>query len=173
MQSNAKTVEAALQSLKVLVVDDESFMRRVVHGLLATIGIRDVVEADDGAAGLEMLRNVAPDLVILDWNMPRMNGAAFMRAVRAPGKFPYPDVPVIVLTGNCERSHVAEAVRAGVHEYLIKPVSTKALLERIVSIVARPRPMLKRGDYYGPEPRRLSAYKPEDQSGYGQVVLVN
>jgi two-component system chemotaxis response regulator CheY len=173
MQSNARTVEAVIQSLKVLVVDDEPFMRRVVQGLLATIGIRDVVEAGDGAAGLEVLRKLAPDLVILDWNMPGMNGAAVMQAVRAPGTFPYPDVPVIVLTGNSERGHVAEAVRAGVHEYLIKPVSTKALRDSIVSIVTKPRPMLKRGDYYGPEPRRLSAYKPEDQSGYASVVLVN
>ena len=60
-----------------------------------------------------------------------------------------------MLTGHGERSRVVEAVRLGVHEFLLKPVSCNALLARIVSVLAKPRPMVRRGDYYGPEPRKL------------------
>jgi DNA-binding NarL/FixJ family response regulator len=66
-----------------------------------------------------------------------------------------------MLTGHGERSRVREAVRLGVHEFLLKPVSSKALLTRIMSVLTKPRAMVKRGDFYGPEPRKLSSYKPE------------
>ena len=93
--------------------------------------------------------------------MPSPNGPEFMRTVRSPGTFPLPDVPVIMLTGYSERSRVVEAMRLGVNEYLLKPVSSTALLARIVSILVKPRPMIQRGDYYGPEPRQLTTSKPE------------
>ena len=60
-----------------------------------------------------------------------------------------------------ERSRVVAAVNLGVNEFLVKPVSTKALLARLVSLIANPRPMVRIGDYYGPEPRQLSSLKPE------------
>jgi DNA-binding response OmpR family regulator len=106
-----------------------------------------------------MLR-VAPNVVILDWEMPGLTGPEFVRQVRAPGKFPMPDVPIIMLTAHGERSHVIDAVRVGVNEYLLKPVSSKALLSRIMSVLINPRPMVKVGDYYGPEPRKIWSYKP-------------
>jgi DNA-binding response OmpR family regulator len=96
-----------------------------------------------------------------------------MRRVRSPGNFPLPDVPVIMLTGYSERSRVVEAVNLGVNEYLLKPVSATALLARIVSILKKPRRMLKRGDYYGPEPRKYSAYKPDRDDGYDRIYLVS
>jgi hypothetical protein len=64
-------------------------------------------------------------------------------------------------------------VRLGVNEYLLKPVSTKALHARIVSILTKPRRIVRKGDYYGPEPRKLSSYKPDDDPLYGSVVFVN
>jgi two-component system, chemotaxis family, chemotaxis protein CheY len=93
-----------------------------------------------------------------------------MRQVRSPRNFPYPDVPVIMLTGYGERSRVVEAVRLGVNEFLLKPVSTQALLARIVAILTKPRRMVQQGDYYGPEPRQLSTYKPE--SDPGQISMI-
>ena len=97
----------------------------------------------------------APDLVILDWEMPLLNGAELVRIVRSPGVFPVPDVPIIMLTGHVERWRVIEASRLGVNEFLKKPVSGKALLDRIVAILTHPRAMVRLGDYYGPEPRKL------------------
>jgi two-component system, chemotaxis family, chemotaxis protein CheY len=104
-------------------------------------------------------------LVILDWEMPGLNGAEFMRQLRSPRDFPYPDLPVIMLTGYGERSRVVEAVRLGVNEFLLKPVSTQALLARVAAILTKPRRMVQKGDYYGPDPRQLSSYKPESDPG--------
>jgi two-component system, chemotaxis family, chemotaxis protein CheY len=147
--------EKLLQSLAVLIVDDNQYMRKVVRNILVNLGVKNVHEAGDGAAGLEAIRMFAPDLVILDWEMPLLNGAELVRIVRSPGTFPVPDVPIIMLTGHVERWRVIEATRLGVHEFLKKPVSGKGLLDRMMSILTNPRPMVRLGDYYGPEPRKL------------------
>jgi len=161
MDSLAHQIARQVERLKVLIVDDEPSMRKVARALLQSIGVRDISEAGDGRTGLEKICMRAPDLVLLDWEMPSPNGPEFVRMVRSPGKFPLPDVPIIMLTAYSERSRVVEAVRLGVNEYLLKPVSSTALLARIVSILAKPRRMIKKGDYYGPEPRKLASYKPD------------
>lgn len=161
-----------LEALKVLVVDDEPGMRKVTRALLQAIGVREIYEANDGLAGLEAICRHAPDIVILDWEMPSPNGPEFVRTVRSPDKFPLPDLPIIMLTAHGERSRVVEAVRLGVDEYLLKPVSSAAIKARIVSILTKPRRMRKQGDYYGPEPRRLSSYKPDADPGFSEIVLV-
>src|SRR4051794_20527107 len=130
-------------------------MRKVVRNILVNIGVKNIHEASDGIAGLEAIRMFAPDLVIVDWEMPLLNGAELVRIVRSPGVFPMPDVPIIMLSGYGERWRVIEAGRLGGNEFLIKPVSSKALLDRIVAILAKPRPIVQRGDYYGPEPRKV------------------
>ena len=79
-----------------------------------------------------------------------IDGAQFVRMVRSPGEFPMPDVPIIMLSGHGDRWRVVEAARIGAHEYLLKPVSTKALHDRIVAIIGRPRPTVKLDGYYGP-----------------------
>jgi two-component system chemotaxis response regulator CheY len=172
MESVASQISQQLESLKVLIVDDEPGMRRVTRALLQVIGIKNIYDANDGRSGLEAICRVAPDIVILDWEMPRPNGPEFVRLVRSPGRFPLPDVPIIMLTGYSERSRVVEAVRLGVNEYLLKPVSTTALLSRLVSILSKPRRMMQKGDYYGPEPRKISSYKPEVDPAFSQVVLI-
>ena len=158
--------------MRVLVVDDESTMRKVTRSLLHVIGIQDIYDANDGSSGLEAVCRWNPDVVILDWSMPSPNGPEFVRQVRAPGQFPYPDVPIIMLTAHGERSRVVEAVRLGVNEFLLKPVSSTALLARLVSILAKPREMVKTGDRYVPAPRKMSSYKPETDPALDGVVFV-
>ena len=148
-------IDKLVQSIAVLIVDDNQYMRKVVRNILVNIGVKNIHEAVDGIAGLEAIRMFAPDLVILDWEMPLLNGAELVRIVRSPGVFPVPDVPIIMLTGHVERWRVIEASRLGVNEFLKKPVSGKALLDRIVAILTHPRAMVRLGDYYGPEPRKL------------------
>ncbi|KAA5602518.1 response regulator transcription factor [Blastochloris sulfoviridis] len=152
-----KKVEKLLQNVSVLVVDDNAFMRKLVRNILTNIGVKTTLEAADGLAGIEAIRMFAPDIVVVDWEMPMLNGAEMVRIVRSPGVFPQPDVPIIMLTGHVERWRIVEATRLGVHEFLKKPVSGNALLERIVSILLQPRRMVQIGDYYGPEPRRTVA----------------
>jgi two-component system, chemotaxis family, chemotaxis protein CheY len=152
-----KEVEDLIQSLSVLVVDDNQYMRKMIRNLLVNCGIKDICEAADGIAALDTIRTMGPDVVILDWEMPLLSGAELVRIVRSPGVFPMPDIPIIMLTGHCERWRVVEAVRLGVNEFLTKPVSAKAIYDRLVSIVMQPRPVVQLGDYYGPEPRKLLA----------------
>jgi two-component system, chemotaxis family, chemotaxis protein CheY len=152
-----KEVEQLVHSLTVLIVEDNQYMRKMVRTLLMNVGVKNIYEAVDGIAGLEAIRTVGPDIVIVDWEMPLLNGAELVRIVRSPGVFPMPDVPIIMLSGYGERWRVIEAVRLGVNEFLIKPVSSKALLDRIVAILAKPRPIVQLGDYYGPEPRKIFA----------------
>ena len=170
MQSTATTATSTtnvtdlVRNTRVLIVDDDYYTRKVLRTLLAMVGIENVHDADSGESGLDAVVALRPDIVLLDWEMPGIDGAEFTRRVRQPGKFPYPNVPIIMLSGHGERSRVLEAVRLGVHEFLLKPVSSKALLARIMSVLSKPRPMVRRGDYYGPEPRNLASYKPDGDS---------
>jgi two-component system, chemotaxis family, chemotaxis protein CheY len=91
------------------------------------------------AKGLDAIRAIAPDVVLVDWEMPGMDGAAFSKAVRVSGTFPYPNVPIIMLTGHSERWRVEEAMRLGVNGYLLKPVSGQMLCDRLVSTLTKPR----------------------------------
>ncbi len=172
--ADSKALAAVFAAAKVLVVDDEHYMRKVVRTLLMSIGVRTVYEAADGQAGLELIRSVAPDVVIVDWEMPGLDGAGFVRMVRSPATFPYPDVPIIMLTGHGERSRVVEAVQVGVNEFLLKPVSSKALQDRIVAVLTNPRPVVQSGDYYGPVPRKMLAGVHSDTDrAIANLVLVN
>ena len=151
---DAKNINAQISAARVLLVDDEFYMRKVVRTMLLGMGVRNVYEAEDGATGLSIIRNQAPDVVILDWEMPGLNGAGFVRMVRSPETFPLPDIPIIMLTGHGERARVVEAVCLGVNEFLLKPVSTKALRDRLAAVLANPRRMVSNGAYYGPAPRK-------------------
>ncbi len=166
-------ITALLAVTKVLVVDDEHYMRKVVRALLMSVGIRTVYEAADGPSGLEMIRNNQPDVVILDWQMPGLDGASFVRMVRSPDTFPFPNVPIIMLTGHGERSRVVEAIQVGVNEFLLKPVSSKSLHSRLVSVLTKPRPVVKSGNYYGPVPRNLASMNEDADHAMTQLVLVN
>jgi len=173
MQQFGSQIAKQLESLKVLIVDDGPTMRKVTRSLLNAIGVKTIYEAHDGRSGLDAICERAPDVVILDWEVPSPNGPEFMRQVRSPGSFPFPDIPVIMLTAYGERSRVIEAVRLGVNEFLLKPVSSTALHARLVSIFTNPRRMVQSGGYYGPEPRKLSTYKPEYDPALSQIVLLN
>jgi two-component system chemotaxis response regulator CheY len=147
-------IDTIIRAIRVLVVDDSPFTRRIVRNLLLNVGVKEVHEAGDGIAGIEAIRTVAPDVVILDWELPLLSGAELVRIVRSPGLFPTPDLPIIMLSSHGERRRVIEAARIGVNEYLVKPVSARSLHDRIVCILAKPRAIVRLGDYYGPEPRR-------------------
>lgn len=150
-------IQELVKSTRVLVVDDDYYMRKVIRSLLQANGIRTFYDASDGLTGLESIISLNPDVVILDWELPDINGGEFMRIVRSPLTFPVPAVPIVMLTGNVERERVIEAVRLGVNEFLCKPVSAKTIFERIVAIRAKPREMVRIGDYYGPAPRKVAA----------------
>ena len=108
-----RPVSPRIQALKVLIVDDEHYMRKVTRTILAAIGVRTILEAPDGMAGLELARTQLPHLLIIDWEMPVIDGAQLVRMIRTPGEFPAPDVPIIMLSAHSDHRRVVESARIG------------------------------------------------------------
>lgn len=150
----SKQVDKAMEGLVVLIADSNAYTRRLTRMMLTNLGCKATYEACDGAAALDAIRTINPDVMILDWDMPVLDGREVMRIVRSPGVFPKPNVPIIMLSDRGLRSRVTAAVRLGVHEFLVKPISPKTLQQRLLGIVLNPRPMVRAGRYYIPMPRR-------------------
>jgi two-component system chemotaxis response regulator CheY len=126
-----------LAETRVLLVDDEYQIRKVVHGLLLGIGCTNIHEARGGAEALESIHSLAPDVIPLDWTLPDMSGPEFLRRLHAGSGSGSANVPVIMMAGHDQRVGVIEAVRLGVHEFLLKPVSITALQERLASVLGK------------------------------------
>ena len=148
-------VRIEFSRLRFLVIDDNAHMRRILRTLLHGFGARDVYEAEDGAAGLEAFTHYVPDIIITDWAMPIFDGLELTQMVRQPGANANPYVAIIMLTGHSEKKRVTAARDAGITEFLAKPISAKGLYERIVNVVASPRPFIKTNTYFGPDRRRM------------------
>lgn len=140
--------------LRFLVIDDNAHMRRIMRTLLHGFGAREVYEAEDGATGLEAFTHYIPDIIISDWAMPIFDGLELTQMIRQPGANANPYVAIIMLTGHSEKNRVTAARDAGITEFLAKPISAKGLYERIVNVVARPRPFIRTKSYFGPDRRR-------------------
>src|SRR5215212_3738464 len=149
-------VEKLIESLAIMVADESQYTRKLTRMMLQTIGAKTIYEAGDGVAALDLIRNVNPDVLIIDWTLPVLSGPQVMRIVRSPDVFPKPNLPVIALTASAQRAQVAEALRLGVHEFLLKPTSPGALRDRLISILFKPRPMVQIGKCYVPTPRRAA-----------------
>ena len=120
-------------TMKFLVVDDFSTMRRIVKNCLQEIGYTDITEADDGNTALPMLKAGAFEFLITDWNMPGMPGLDLLKAVRADPKLA--KLPVLMLTAEAKREQIIEAAQAGVNGYVIKPFTAVTLKEKIDKIL--------------------------------------
>jgi CheY-like chemotaxis protein len=140
--------------LRFLVIEDSAHMRRILRTLLHGFGVREVYEAEDGASGLEAFTHYMPDIMIADWVMPIFDGLELAQMIRQPGANANPYVPIIMLTGHSDKKRVMIARDAGITEFLAKPISAKALYERILNVVVRPRPFVKTATYFGPDRRR-------------------
>ncbi|HEY6832494.1 MAG TPA: response regulator, partial [Pseudolabrys sp.] len=83
-----KPVDTLIQGLNILIVDDNQYMRRLTRTMLMNLGAKSVLEAADGLAALEAIRTCDPDVMLLDWDMPVLDGMEVVRIVRSPGVFP-------------------------------------------------------------------------------------
>nr|WP_321456517.1 response regulator [uncultured Cohaesibacter sp.] len=149
-------IKVDLSQLRFLIVEDNAHMRRVIRTLIHSFGAREVTEAEDGAAGLELFQTTSPDIVIADWYMPIFSGIELTRMMRNPDSSSNPTIPIIMLTGHSEKRKVLEARDAGVTEFLCKPISANALYARVANCVVNPRNFIKAGGFYGPDRRRFS-----------------
>jgi len=143
-----------LERLNFLIVDDNKHMRALVTSILHALGIKNCIDAGDGADAFKELQHFPADIIICDWNMDPLDGLDFTRMVRTAKDSPNPFVPIIMLTGHTEMNRVVEARDVGVHEFLAKPISAKGLYSRIRAIIERPRVFVRAGSFFGPERRR-------------------
>ena len=119
-------------------------------------------------------RHYVPDIVITDWAMPIFDGLELAQMIRQPDSKGNPYAPIIMLTGHSEKRRVTVARDAGVTEFLAKPISAKGLYQRILNVVANPRPFIKTKTYFGPDRRRntINAYiGPERRIGGEMEVM--
>jgi len=118
--------------MKILLVDDSKTMRSIQRGILTQLGFAQIQEASDGADALARVDNIRPDLILVDWNMPNMNGPAFVRAYRERGG----QAAVVMVSAECERPRVVEAVKTGVDNFVAKPFTPDLLAQRIGETVS-------------------------------------
>ena len=117
---------------KVLIVDDSSIMRKFAKDSLKRLNITNVTEAEDGKAALTELKKETYDLILSDLHMPNMDGLELLRAVRSDSNLK--DIPFIMMTLDGKKDVLLEAVKEGLNDYLIKPVTAGALGQKLKKV---------------------------------------
>ena len=123
---------AADTNMKVLVVDDFATMRRIVKNILTQLGFKNIVEADDGSTAVDVLKSEKVDMIISDWNMPKMTGLELLKHVRGTPELA--DTPFIMVTAEAQQDNIILAVKAKVSQYIVKPFTAETLGEKIDKI---------------------------------------
>ena len=115
--------------MRALVIDDSRTVRIIISQILRELGM-EVLEAGNGSEALEQIKqNSDVELMLVDWNMPEMNGIEFIRAVRSQRAFD--TARILMVTSEAQSDHVTEAINAGANEYLMKPFSKEVLVAKL------------------------------------------
>ena len=123
------------ESLKFLVVDDFSTMRRIVKGLLKDMGCHDAEEAEDGVQALVKLREQPFDFVVSDINMPNMTGFELLAAIKADSALKH--LPVLMVTAEARKEDIVLAAKTGAAGYIVKPFTKATLEEKVQKILQK------------------------------------
>lgn len=153
-------VDLDLSPITVLIIDDSRYARSFIKSALNSFGVRQTVEVGDGPSGIDILRNRKIDLVLLDYEMSPMSGTQFARFVREGTMTTCVDIPIIMVSGVADAERVFEARKAGVNEFLAKPVSADSLFRRIRNVLVNPRPFVQTDTYIGPCRRTIDRDPP-------------
>jgi two-component system, chemotaxis family, chemotaxis protein CheY len=163
--------------VRALVIDDSVFVRRVTKTILRSFGVTSVIEASSGAEALDLLSYAQMDLVICDLEMAPVGGIEFVKRMRRESE-QNAFVPVIVMTAHTDAASIYAARDAGATEFLAKPVSPRALADRIAAVVERPRPFVRNDSFFGPDRRRRQSPLPGspqrrvEDGGAGDVARI-
>ena len=115
--------------MRALIIDDSRAMRRILRGIVEPMGF-EVSEAGNGKQGLEQLNRLEDvELVLVDWNMPEMNGLEFVQAVRSDDS--RRDLKLVMVTTETEPAKMARAMMAGVDEFVMKPFTQDILIDKL------------------------------------------
>jgi two-component system chemotaxis response regulator CheY len=120
------------KTMKILVVDDFSTMRRIVKNILRQLDFNNIVEADDGSTALDILQKEKIDMVVSDWNMPKMTGLELLKAIKSDDALK--DIPFLMVTAEAQQENIIEAVKSGVSNYIVKPFTAETLGQKIDQI---------------------------------------
>lgn len=119
--------------MRILLIDDSKTMRNIQKSVLKQLGYTDIEEACDGQDALSKVGAFEPELCLVDWNMPNMDGLSFVKEFRSQNK----TTPLIMVTTEAEKARVIEAIKAGVNNYVVKPFTPDLLSERITETLAK------------------------------------
>lgn len=119
-------------NIKILIVDDFATMRRIVKNILVQLGYKNIIEADDGTSALNVLKTEKVDLIISDWNMPKMTGLDLLKAVR--GNDATASLPFIMVTAEAQQDNIIQAVKAKVSQYIVKPFTAETMQEKLSKV---------------------------------------
>ncbi|RLJ71130.1 two-component system chemotaxis response regulator CheY [Hydrogenivirga caldilitoris] len=119
-------------SIKILVVDDMSTMRRIIKTILNQLGYTNIEEAENGKQALAKLKKEKYDFVVTDWNMPEMDGLSLVKAIRNDEELKH--IPILMVTAEAKKENVMEALKAGVNNYIVKPFTPEVLKEKMEKI---------------------------------------
>lgn len=119
--------------MRILLIDDSKTMRNIQKSVLKQLGYTDLEEACDGQDALNKIPDFNPELCLVDWNMPVMDGLTFVKNFRETDK----TTPLIMVTTEAEKARVIEAIKAGVNNYVVKPFTPDLLSERITETIAK------------------------------------
>lgn len=128
-----KGPSVSFESKRVLIVDDSNVMRKIIKNALNQLGFSDYVEAADGHAAMKEIGEDPVDLIISDWNMPKMTGLEFLKNVRGHGNLK--DIPFLMVTSEGDEAKILEAVEAGVSQYIVKPFNANQLQKKVKEIL--------------------------------------
>jgi two-component system chemotaxis response regulator CheY len=118
---------------KILLVDDSSTMRRIQKNTLAKIGYSDVDEAEDGEEAFQNVTQNEYSIVLMDWNMPIMDGITCLKKIKSTDATK--NVPVMMVTSESEKTRIIEAIQSGAANYVVKPFEPATLKEKILAVL--------------------------------------
>jgi two-component system chemotaxis response regulator CheY len=121
-----------VKDTKFLVVDDFSTMRRITRNLLKELGFANVDEAEDGVAALQKLKRGGFGFVIVDWNMPNMDGLTLLQSIRADTELK--ELPVLMVTAEAKKESILAAAQSGASGYVVKPFTCATLDEKLSKV---------------------------------------
>lgn len=160
-----------LSVLKVMIVEDSRHMRSILVQILRSIGVRDVVIAEDGAEGFQQLKGSRIDMILVDHQMAPITGTEFTKMVRTSDDSPNPFVPIMMITGFADKRTIVNATNAGVSDIIVKPVSARIVLTRMADLILHPRSFVRTANYFGPDRREGGGIVPG--GGIGIDLIAN
>lgn len=144
----------SFQDIKVLIVEDNLPMYELIKSVIMTFGFKKIYRAQDGKQGFDTFCRIKADLIITDWEMKPVSGIEMIEMIRKNPQSPNPFVPIIMLSGYGQKSHIIQARDVGTTEFLIKPFCAQQLYKRIEHIIEKPRDFVQSEHFFGPDRRR-------------------